>query len=229
VHCPPRVPVQVMKIVLPWILVIGLGAGLGALFVSGNAKDRELAALREEHQQAEAARAELDEARSQAAAQSNELAELRQDKVDLLKLRNEVGQLRGANQQLSSQAQNAKSEADRAQAQAAQAMKNGQANAQKLAALQTEMELKQRAAAAGGPPNALNACLNNLRQIDAAKQQWALEHGKSAYIVPTAQDLIPYLGLRANALPACPAGGTYTLNSVGQLPTCTIPGHALPK
>ena len=25
-----------------------------------------------------------------------------------------------------------------------------------------------------------NACINNLRQIDAAKQQWALENGKKA-------------------------------------------------
>ena len=30
-----------------------------------------------------------------------------------------------------------------------------------------------------------NACINNLRQIDAAKQQWALEKGKQATDVPT--------------------------------------------
>ena len=29
-----------------------------------------------------------------------------------------------------------------------------------------------------------NACLNNLRQIDGAKQQWALENGKHSADVP---------------------------------------------
>ena len=26
----------------------------------------------------------------------------------------------------------------------------------------------------------------------------------------------------------CPQGGTYTIGSVGEKPTCSIPGHALP-
>ena len=34
-----------------------------------------------------------------------------------------------------------------------------------------------------------NACINNLRIINGAKQQWALENNKSAEDVPTAQDL----------------------------------------
>ena len=38
-----------------------------------------------------------------------------------------------------------------------------------------------------------NACINNLRQIDAAKQQWALENGKKDGDVPTRSDLAPYL------------------------------------
>ncbi|MGH7994663.1 MAG: DUF4190 domain-containing protein, partial [Limisphaerales bacterium] len=37
-----------------------------------------------------------------------------------------------------------------------------------------------------------NACINNLRQIEAAKQQWALENGKKADDVPTAEDLKPF-------------------------------------
>ena len=71
-----------------------------------------------------------------------------------------------------------------------------------------------------------NACINNLRQIDAAKQQWALENGKTASDVPTADDIKTYL--RHNRMPTCPAGGTYTINAVGQPPTCSIPGHKLP-
>ena len=37
-------------------------------------------------------------------------------------------------------------------------------------------------------------CINNLRQIDAAKQQWALEELRASSAVPEAIDLAPYLG-----------------------------------
>lgn len=70
-----------------------------------------------------------------------------------------------------------------------------------------------------------NACINNLRQIDGAKQQWALEKGKTATDVPTWDDLKPYL----RGIPHCPAGGTYTINAVGTPPQCSIPGHVLPQ
>jgi len=69
-----------------------------------------------------------------------------------------------------------------------------------------------------------NACINNLRQLDAAKNEWALEKGQPAGAVPTKQDLLPYL----RRWPACPQGGTYTLGPVGDAPTCSIPGHKLP-
>ena len=69
-----------------------------------------------------------------------------------------------------------------------------------------------------------NACINNLRQIDAAKNEWALEKGKTATDVPTMEDLKPYLA----RIPHCPAGGTYTIGAVGENPTCSIPGHTLP-
>ena len=73
----------------------------------------------------------------------------------------------------------------------------------------------------------MNACINNLRMIDAAKQQWALENGKMPGDVPTAQDLKPYLG-KNGVFPTCPAGGTYTIGAVSNAPTCSIPGHKLP-
>lgn len=69
-----------------------------------------------------------------------------------------------------------------------------------------------------------NACINNLRMIDAAKQQWALEKGKQSTDVPAMEDLKPYLP----RIPHCPAGGTYTINAVGQPPVCSIPDHQLP-
>lgn len=39
-----------------------------------------------------------------------------------------------------------------------------------------------------------NACINNLRQIDAAKQQWALEKGQAGNAVPADSDVLAYVG-----------------------------------
>ena len=71
-----------------------------------------------------------------------------------------------------------------------------------------------------------NACINNLQLIDDAKQQWASEHKKYGYEVPTMQDLAPYLkgGFASHH---CPKDGVYTIGSVAMAPTCSIPGHAL--
>jgi hypothetical protein len=70
-----------------------------------------------------------------------------------------------------------------------------------------------------------NTCINNLRQIDGAKQQWALEKNKTLDAVPTVKDLLPYL--KDGVFPVCPEGGTYAINSVEALPTCTVSGHVL--
>ncbi len=63
-----------------------------------------------------------------------------------------------------------------------------------------------------------NAVLNNLRLLDAAKQQWALEKGKPASAAPTMRDLQPYLGRGTGGeLPGAP-GETYFVGSVSQRP-----------
>src|SRR5258706_5124264 len=54
-----------------------------------------------------------------------------------------------------------------------------------------------------------NACINNLRQIDGAKQQWALENRQTDAAVPVATDITPYL--KGGAMPLCPAAGTYAI------------------
>ena len=76
------------------------------------------------------------------------------------------------------------------------------------------------------PTAQANACINNLRQIDAAMQQCALEHRLSATNIVTAEQILPFL--MNQQLPQCPAGGTYTFGSLGEIPVCSIPGHALP-
>ncbi len=69
-----------------------------------------------------------------------------------------------------------------------------------------------------------NVCIRNLRQIDVAKQQWALEMQKPVTATPAEEDLTRYLPGKLQ----CPAGGVYTLNAVGERPTCSIPNHRLP-
>ena len=41
----------------------------------------------------------------------------------------------------------------------------------------------------------------------------------------TQADLLPYF--KGNAMPACPAGGVYSLNPVSVPPICNIPGHTV--
>ena len=74
-----------------------------------------------------------------------------------------------------------------------------------------------------------NACINNLRQIDGAKQQWALENKVSATASPTSSDIQPYLGRGNNGtLPTCPADSSlsfttsYSINNVQTAPVCNI-------
>jgi hypothetical protein len=69
------------------------------------------------------------------------------------------------------------------------------------------------------------ACINNLRQIDAAKQQWALENKKTDTDIPTRADLKPHLP--KNIFPTCPSGGAYTINPFSKLPECSHEGHTL--
>jgi competence protein ComGC len=69
-----------------------------------------------------------------------------------------------------------------------------------------------------------HACINNLRQLDGAKQQWALEKKQPEDATATLQDIQPYL----KSPLACPSGGTYRLGKVSEKPTCSIPGHELP-
>ena len=82
-----------------------------------------------------------------------------------------------------------------------------------------------------------NACINNMRQIDAAVNEWALEQGKQTGAGPATltSDLTPYIKLNTNGgVPGCPAKGTYTVATVGATPqiTCSLntldPAHKLP-
>jgi hypothetical protein len=71
-------------------------------------------------------------------------------------------------------------------------------------------------------------CVANLVSLDSAKQQWALEQRKQPSDTPTINELLPYFGNTEGLyMPICPDGGTYTIGSVGEKPTCTDPKHVL--
>jgi prepilin-type N-terminal cleavage/methylation domain-containing protein len=81
------------------------------------------------------------------------------------------------------------------------------------------------------------ACINNMRQIDSAVQQFSMETGKRAGdTLNFPSDLTAYIKMNsANSIPGCPANGTYTLTAVGNIPSvlCSLsatvdPVHILP-
>jgi prepilin-type N-terminal cleavage/methylation domain-containing protein len=74
-----------------------------------------------------------------------------------------------------------------------------------------------------------NACINNLRQIDAAKQEWGLDYKVPATARPGIAELQPYLGHGTSTpMPTCPADSqsTWTTSYAGgnlqNRPACKI-------
>jgi prepilin-type N-terminal cleavage/methylation domain-containing protein len=82
-----------------------------------------------------------------------------------------------------------------------------------------------------------NACINNLRQIEAAINQWALETGQpSGTTIGGIATVSAYIKLNSNSsVPSCPGGGSYSTGSVGVVPqvSCSLSSlttspHVLP-
>ena len=73
-----------------------------------------------------------------------------------------------------------------------------------------------------------NACIADLKQIDGAVQQWALENKKAATDTYALTDTTLLAYLKGSLLPACPGGGTYSAGAtVSASPTCDVAGHTL--
>ncbi len=213
-----------MKAFLPWICSVVLLGAVAWLYSSNQKLATEVSALREQSSQAQGLQEEVEKLKTTGSpAQADRIAQLEKDNQDLLKLRNEVRQLRDDKKALGQQAQNAEAQAQAAQAQVQAAQANVLSLTTNLQALQVSAQ--QRAASLALPPQQwANACINNLRQLDGAKQQWALENRKTAADLPTEADLARYL---KNGIPKCPGGGVYTIGTVEVVPTCSIRGHQL--
>jgi chromosome segregation ATPase len=216
-----------------WILRLCVAALLATevfLFVAKSQKDAAIVQLHESQQQAAQLQSDLDQLKkSSVATLSAENARLRAENQNLTQklpqVQVESKRLREQNQKLAQQLETAHSavQQQQQQLQEIQEMQTENQQADQQAGAAAEISTEQPVT----PAAQLNACVNNLRQIDAAKQQWALENNKTADAIPSAQDLLPYF---TNMIfPACPSGGAYTINAVNVSPTCSIPGHVLPQ
>lgn len=76
------------------------------------------------------------------------------------------------------------------------------------------------------------ACINNLRMIEGAKEQWALENRQEAGALPSAVEIYGTKERPGGYMkypPECPVGGKYVLGGIGKDPTCSLAekGHRI--
>jgi hypothetical protein len=207
-----------LNVVLPWILVLGLGAAAASVYVKSAAKDSQISSLKQQVADLESLQTEVEELRARVAISEDQVLVPKKDKEELIKLRGEMGPLRDRVNQLTREAELAKRNAEMAKSETAKVLQDSQNNAAAIATMRAEAQAQQN-------QQSINICLNNLRQLDHAKQQWALENNTTAQSVPQPEEITHHLP--GNVIPTCPGGGTYTLNDMGHLPTCSVPAHRL--
>ena len=204
---------------LLWVCLVLIFVSQVLLFRANQQKDAALTDARDAHEKVKLLNSQLDELKASSVVELGlDNARLRQDNQRLTQ------QLALANTNL------------------LQLTTAGQLTAQQLETARLALKLQQnhlqefadQAAQPMAPPPpptlspeaARDLCLQNLQQLDTAKQAWALDNSKDATDVPTALDLEPYL--KGNAMPVCPAGGVYLIGSMDQPPICSVPGHVMP-
>ena len=67
-----------------------------------------------------------------------------------------------------------------------------------------------------------NACINNMRIIDAAKEQWALSTAADNAATIELPAVNAYI--KGATTPWCPAQGDYTYHVIGKPPECSVHG-----
>jgi prepilin-type N-terminal cleavage/methylation domain-containing protein len=76
------------------------------------------------------------------------------------------------------------------------------------------------------------ACQGNLKQMESAKEQWAMDTRAAAGAAVTQADIVPnYM----KSMPTCPSSGAYTIGDLNTTPVCAVGGavgaynaHTLP-
>ena len=210
-----------LKDVLLGLCIVALLASEIFLFRANQQKSAALIKSSEAQHDAQRARTELEQfkAAAVAAEQGAGIDRLRRENQNLsqtlTRLKDETNRLQQANRQLTQQLATIGQTAQQQQAQLQQWEAAGRQARAVVQQSQSQSETDRL------------ACIANLRRIVAAKLQWTIDNNKNENDIPTTQDLTPYF--KDGLIPVCPSGGVYTLNSAGQMPTCSIPGHTLPQ
>ncbi len=84
-----------------------------------------------------------------------------------------------------------------------------------------------------GKTSAKNICISNLKQIDGAIEQWALDHDIAPGTYPSSQQEEEIYGYIKEGKPKCTSGGEYTIHAIGSNPQVACSredeGHKLPE
>ncbi len=84
-----------------------------------------------------------------------------------------------------------------------------------------------------GKSSAKNVCINNLKKIDAAIDQWAIDNSIAAGTIPSRSQEDDIYGYVKSGKPECPSKGDYAIHAVGSKPQVTCgkedEGHKLPE
>ena len=141
---------------------------------------------------------------------AEESEQIQKERIELARLRNEVGELRRQ---------------DRDFQQIARQAEYWQQKARELVTENSRLKNGSLAQESADAETQRNICLRNLSDIAAAKQKWAeatqVERGSIANL----NEVVPYF--RDGKLPFCPSGGNYQINRVGAPPVCSYAGHVL--
>jgi len=193
-----------------WVCVAVLIVSEIMLFRANHARDAALADAHDAQQQLQQVQSDLDAMKNSSTGQQASLITFLKTQnatltAKVAALQKNLDQLRAESQQTAQHLTTARD-----------ALQMQQEHLQQL-----QLQQQQAAEVANA-----SACINSLRTIESAKDQWALEKQKTATDVPTTQDLLPYF--KDGTFPVCPDGGSYSINAAGDLPTCSIQGHVLP-
>ena len=84
-----------------------------------------------------------------------------------------------------------------------------------------------------GKTTSKNTCISNLRQIDGAMEQWAMDNNMSEGSIPSLSQEESIYNYVDGGKPVCPSGGEYTIHAVNSRPQVTCSredeGHKLPN
>jgi hypothetical protein len=208
------------SVLLRFVALLGWGGLVAVLLVSSTQKkslQAELERSRESARKAAEPGSPVAKPQKSATTAGEDVEKLKREAEDVHRLRNEVRQLRDGQKEL----EQLKVQHQQLQTAIQQMQQVQTENAQ----LKATTRAYEQAQSATLQASRRGACIANLRQMDGATQQWALENRKAVQS-PVLVDQIA-LYLKGGKLPVCPEGGVYTHSIVGTPPKCSIPGHAL--